>query len=145
MKNPLGTMLSRLRSVFDVPDEIAPERYRMLRRKITLLMTAVSVLPLLILTAVSYHQYQSTLTREIVTPVRALVNKTRHSFELFLAERSSTVSLLAKTYSMAELSDEKNLNRIFLALKGEFPGFVDLGVIDGSTPVAVRRDLHLPH
>lgn len=131
MKNPLGTMLSRLRSVFDVPDEIAPERYRMLRRKITLLMTAVSVLPLLILTAVSYHQYQSTLTREIVTPVRALVNKTRHSFELFLAERSSTVSLLAKTYSMAELSDEKNLNRIFLALKGEFPGFVDLGVIDG--------------
>ncbi|MGJ3522798.1 sensor histidine kinase [Nitratidesulfovibrio sp. D1] len=126
--------LERFRSLFrtalDVPEEIAPERYRALRRKITLLLTAAAVVPLLILSAINYHQYRATLTREIVTPVRGLVNKTRHSFELFLAERASTVSLISQVYSPAELADERNLNRIFRAVKGEFPGFIDLGLID---------------
>lgn len=116
--------------MLDVPEEIAPERYRALRRKITLLLTTAAVVPLVILSAINYHQYRATLTREIVTPVRGLVNKTRHSFELFLAERSSTVSLISQVYSPAELSDERNLNRIFRAVKGEFPGFIDLGLID---------------
>ncbi len=126
--------LERFRSLFrtalDVPEEIAPERYQALRRKITLLLTTAAVVPLLILSVINYHQYRATLTREIVTPVRGLVNKTRHSFELFLAERASTVSLISQVYSPAELSDERNLNRIFRAVKGEFPGFIDLGIID---------------
>ncbi len=126
--------MERFRSLFrtalDVPEEIAPERYRALRRKITLLLTAAAVVPLLILSAINYHQYRATLTREIVTPVRGLVNKTRHSFELFLAERASTVSLISQVYTPAELADERNLNRIFRAVKGEFPGFIDLGLID---------------
>lgn len=121
---------SLFRTMLDVPEEIAPERYRALRRKITLLLTTAAVVPLVILSAINYHQYRATLTREIVTPVRGLVNKTRHSFELFLAERSSTVSLISQVYSPAELADERNLNRIFRAVKGEFPGFIDLGLID---------------
>ncbi|MBG3876604.1 two-component sensor histidine kinase [Desulfovibrio oxamicus] len=126
--------LERFRSLFrtalDVPEEIAPERYQALRRKITLLLTTAAVVPLLILSVINYHQYRATLTREIVTPVRGLVNKTRHSFELFLAERASTVSLISQVYTPAELADERNLNRIFRAVKGEFPGFIDLGLID---------------
>ncbi len=126
--------LERFRSLFrtalDVPEEIAPERYQALRRKITLLLTTAAVVPLLILSVINYHQYRATLTREIVTPVRGLVNKTRHSFELFLAERASTVSLISQVYSPAELADERNLNRIFRAVKSEFPGFIDLGLID---------------
>ncbi|MBZ2172072.1 PAS domain-containing sensor histidine kinase [Nitratidesulfovibrio sp. SRB-5] len=126
--------LERFRSLFrtalDVPEEIAPERYQALRRKITLLLTTAAVVPLLILSVINYHQYRATLTREIVTPVRGLVNKTRHSFELFLAERASTVSLISQVYTPAELADERNLNRIFRAVKGEFPGFIDLGLIN---------------
>uniref|UniRef100_B8DM69 histidine kinase n=1 Tax=Nitratidesulfovibrio vulgaris (strain DSM 19637 / Miyazaki F) TaxID=883 RepID=B8DM69_NITV9 len=126
--------LDRFRSLFrtalDVPEEIAPERYQALRRKITLLLTTAAVVPLLILSVINYYQYRATLTREIVTPVRGLVNKTRHSFELFLAERSSTVSLISQVYTPAELADERNLNRIFRAVKGEFPGFIDLGLIN---------------
>jgi two-component system NtrC family sensor kinase len=128
--NRLERFRSLFRTALDVPEEIAPERYRALRRKITLLLTTAAVVPLLILSAINYHQYRATLTREIVTPVRGLVNKTRHSFELFLAERASTVSLISQVYSPAELADERNLNRIFRAVKSEFPGFIDLGLID---------------
>ena len=128
--NRLERFRSLFRTALDVPEEIAPERYQALRRKITLLLTTAAVVPLLILSVINYHQYRATLTREIVTPVRGLVNKTRHSFELFLAERASTVSLISQVYTPAELADERNLNRIFRAVKGEFPGFIDLGLID---------------
>lgn len=132
MSNSLASLRARIRSMFDVPDDTAPERYRMLRRNLTLVMTVVSVLPLLILTWLSYHQYHTTITREVVAPTRTMVNKTRHSFELFLAERTATVSLVARTYSLTQLSNTNELSRIFLALKNEIPGFVDLGVINAQ-------------
>ena len=61
-----------------------------------------------------------------------MVNKTKHSFELFLTERLSAVSFIASAYSFKDLSDQKMLNRIFRVMKQEFGGFVDLGLIDSS-------------
>jgi two-component system NtrC family sensor kinase len=69
---------------------------------------------------------------EVVQPMRALVNKTKHSFELFLTERLSAVSFIASAYTFQELADEPTLNRIFRVMKKEFGGFVDLGLIDSS-------------
>lgn len=119
-----------LRHLLEVPDAVAPARYRSLRRLITLLMVAVSVTPLLILTFLNHVQYQSTLQRELMTPLRAMVGKTRSSLELFLSERVATVSLISQAYTFADLADQRTLNRIFRALKSEFPGFVDMGLVD---------------
>lgn len=119
-----------LRHLLEVPDAVAPTRYRSLRRLMTLLMVAVSVTPLLILTFLNHVQYQSTLQRELMTPLRAMVGKTRASLELFLSERVATVSLISQAYTFADLADQRTLNRIFRALKSEFPGFVDMGLVD---------------
>lgn len=119
-----------LRHLLEVPDAVAPARYRSLRRLMTLLMVAVSVTPLLILTFLNHVQYQSTLQRELMTPLRAMVGKTRSSLELFLSERVATVSLISQAYTFADLADQRTLNRIFRALKSEFPGFVDMGLVD---------------
>lgn len=119
-----------LRHLLEVPDAVAPARYRSLRRLMTLLMVAVSVTPLLILTFLNHVQYQSTLQRELMTPLRAMVGKTRASLELFLSERVATVSLISQAYTFADLADQRTLNRIFRALKSEFPGFVDMGLVD---------------
>jgi two-component system NtrC family sensor kinase len=81
---------------------------------------------------INYHQYQSALQDEVLNPVRVLVNKTKHSFELFLANRLATVRFIASAYSYEDLANEKNLNRIFRALKQEFEGLVDLGLIDAN-------------
>lgn len=115
----------------DLPEEGGPpERYRLLRRNIIVLMIVVTVVPLFLMAAINSHQYQNTLREELLTPLLVLVNKTRHSVELFLAERLSTVSFIASAYTPEELSDEGNLNRIFRVMKREFGGFVDLGLID---------------
>lgn len=126
----LETWRQRFRHWLDVRDAVAPERYRSLRRLMTLLMVVVSITPLLVLTALNHMQYQSTIQRELVNPLRSMVGKTRASLELFLGERASTVSLITQAYSFADLADERTLTRIFRALRSEFQGFVDIGLVD---------------
>lgn len=110
----------------------SPDRYRYLRRNIIILMLLVTLVPLTFMAAINYHQYHSSLKTEIINPLHVLANKTRHSFELFLEERLSTVRFIASAYSFEDLADDKTLNRIYRVLKTEFGGFVDLGLVDNE-------------
>jgi two-component system NtrC family sensor kinase len=117
--------------LLEIPEEGAhPERYRILLRNIRVLMLLASIVPLALMAFINYHQYQSALKDEIVAPLKILVNKTKHSFELFLAGRVSTVRFIASEYSYEQLADERQLNRIFRTLQKEFSGFVDIGLIE---------------
>jgi two-component system NtrC family sensor kinase len=103
-----------------------------MRRGFYALMLIITLVPLVLMALVNYHQYQSALMAEIVDPMKVLVNKAKHSFELFITNRAATLRFIASAYSYQELADEKKLNRIFRAVKQEFEGFVDLGVIDSN-------------
>jgi len=128
-----SSLKATLTGLLQVPEEgTSPERYRVLRRNIIVLMLLVTIIPLFLMAFINYHQYQSALKDEIVAPLRILVSKTKHSFELFLAGRVSTVSFIASAYTYEDLADEKKLNRIFRVLKQEFKGFIDLGLIDAN-------------
>jgi two-component system NtrC family sensor kinase len=109
---------------------VTPAMYRTLRRKITALMLITATLPLAIMAWLNYHEYQKALSREIQNPLRVIVNKSKNSFELFLAERTSAVGFIAQAYSFRELADEKDLARILKILQTEYVGFVDLGLIN---------------
>jgi two-component system NtrC family sensor kinase len=95
-------------------------------------MIVVTILPLFLMSVLNYMEYQKTMRGQIISPLRGLVNKTKHSFELFLTERRSALSFIASAYSFAELADEDNLFRLFQVMKREFGGFVDLGLIDSK-------------
>jgi two-component system NtrC family sensor kinase len=97
-----------------------------------LIMVLVTIVPLFLMALINYHEYQRALKQEIIVPLGVLVNKTKHSFELFLTERLSAVNFIASAYSFQQLADQKTLNRIFRVMKQEFGGFVDLGLIDSS-------------
>ncbi len=118
-------------SMLEFPEEGgSPEIYRLLRRRIIILMIVITVVPLFSMAMINSHQYQNTLRQEIVSPMLVLVNKSKHSMELFLAERLSAVSFIGSEHTFEELADEMTLNRIFRVMKQEFGGFVDLGLID---------------
>ena len=104
--------------------------YTALKRKIVLIMAAAAITPLLILAGINYLEFQSSFLREAQTPLRSMVSKTKNSFELFLAERSSTLSLIASIYSYDELTHQPTLQRIFWAMQKDFSGFVDLALVD---------------
>ena len=106
------------------------DHYRLFRRRIVILMTLITILPLSLMAAINYYQYQSSLKNEIITPLGILSNKTKHSFELFLEERLSNVRFIASAYTFSDLANEKTLSRIYRVLKMEFEGFVDLGLIN---------------
>jgi two-component system, NtrC family, sensor kinase len=121
------------RGFLEIPEEgSGPERYSVLRRNFVGLMLITTMVPLVLMALINFYQYRSVLRGEIVSPSRVLVNKTKHSFELFLQNRLATVRFVASAYSFDELADEKNLNRIFRVLRQEFRGFVDIGLIDAN-------------
>ena len=122
----------RIAQLFELPDAISQNRYQSLRRIMILAMVVVSVTPLLILSLVSHSQYMRTLEQEMQTPVYALARKSQAALELYLGERASTVSFLAHAYRFSDLSDERTLNRIFLSLKSEYQGFVDMGLVNAD-------------
>ena len=127
---PLKDIFTHL---LDIPDEqSSPRRYLIVRRNMAILMLMITLIPLALMSAINYFEYRAALRNEIMTPLKTLVNKAKHSFELFLANRLSTVNFIASAYTYEELADEKNLNRIFKVLKKEFEGFVDLGLIDSQ-------------
>ena len=111
-------------------DGESPMRYKLLRRNMVLLMVFVTVIPLVLMAGINNYIYQNTLASEVLQPVKSITNKTKHSFELFLAERLSAVSFIASAYTYEELSDDYTLTRIFEVMKKEFGGFVDIGLID---------------
>ncbi len=110
----------------------SPEHYATLRRTITMTMLLVTTLPLFTMIVINHFQYRNHLRNEIITPLNNLAGKTRHSFDLFLEERLSTVRFIANAYSYEELNNQKTLNKVFRVLKKELGGFVDLGVIDAG-------------
>jgi two-component system NtrC family sensor kinase len=129
----LGDIFTRhFRDLHTSDDAISPERYDTLKRKIVGLMGVVTLVPLLLMAGINFSEFQSTMAREVQNPLRVLLGKTRNTIDLFLAERASTVAFIAQAYSFQELSDEKNLGRIFRVMRKEFEGFVDLGLIDAQ-------------
>ncbi|MBW1800300.1 MAG: two-component sensor histidine kinase [Deltaproteobacteria bacterium] len=108
----------------------SPDRYLYLRRKIIILMFLLTIVPLTLMAVINYHQYRTSLKTEIINPMHVLANKTKHSFELFLDERLSTVKFISSAYSFEDLSNEKTLTRLFRVMKTEIGGFVDLGLVD---------------
>ena len=66
------------------------------------------------------------------SPVYAMARKSQAALELYLGERESTVSFIAHAYSYKDLADERTLNRVFLSLRSEFQGFVDMGLVNSE-------------
>ena len=109
-----------------------PCRYKSLKRSLLALMLIVSLLPLSAIAVISHLEAGKAIREQSLTPLKTLVNKTRHSFELYLAERRSAVSFIASAYSFEQLADQNNLEQIFRIMSREFGGFVDLGLIDAD-------------
>ncbi len=114
------------------PGDLSPEHYIVLKRLIITIMLIVTTLPMGLMIIINHFQYRSHLRNEITAPILTLASKTKHSFELLLEARLSTVRFIATAYTYDELNDSKKLKQILMFLKKEFGGFVDVGLIDAE-------------
>ncbi|MFH1530128.1 MAG: ATP-binding protein [Pseudomonadota bacterium] len=95
-------------------------------------ISLVAIIPLVVMTAVNYHQYQDAFHVESVRPTARLTANAKLLMEAFLSERVSALSLVIHTEATAELHDPQKLNALLVKMKRAFGGFIDLGVIDGT-------------
>lgn len=129
LKWPAGGLFSKDEPSDEVGRKVA---YDALRRSLIVIMLTVSVVPLIVISLISHMEAQRAMHEEALAPLKTLVNKTKHSFEIFLAERKSAISFIASAYAFEDLADQRKLETIFSIMSEEFGGFVDLGLIDPS-------------
>ncbi len=111
---------------------LGSDRYKSLKRRIVILEVALSILPLLIVVTISYFWFQQILKDDYRNQLKWDIENTGQSIETFLNERLSFLRFLTLSYKYEELSDYKKLSNVFYAFKREFPGIVDIGIIDDS-------------
>lgn len=107
-------------------------RYNRLWWYFVILMTVVSLTPLVIMTLVNYHQYQKALKTEMLYPISRLLSNTKRTLEFVIAERKSALKLIVSEKEFSAFKREERLAVTFKNLKESFGGFVDLGVIDSK-------------
>lgn len=106
--------------------------YRRLWKIMVISTSVVSLLPLIILTTISYHQLQKTFRLESINPINNLTATTKHSLDFFLSERVSALRMVIESARFEELANDESLAKILANITQAFGGFIDLGLIDST-------------
>jgi signal transduction histidine kinase len=109
---------------------VSARRYRRMLWSSVLSVSLVSVIPLVIMTVINYHQYQEAFHIESIRPISRLTANVKLTLESYLSERISALTLVKRAHALDELRDPSKLNRLLTHLKRAFGGFIDLGLID---------------
>ncbi len=114
------------------PDQdplISRSRYRRMFLAGVLTVSAVALVPLAIMSAMSYRQYRQAFRLEMTRPMLRFAEAGKQSLESSLSERLSALARLARETSYDTLRDSRRLEAILSDIKGMGDGIVDLGVI----------------
>ena len=109
--------------------------YRRLWRTTFVSAVVVTLMPLVLLTAVNFYQFeqQYQLQRnEIASQTQRLLVKARVQVADFLDSRKAALTFVNMDNSAEQLADQDRLAVIFSRLRQSFGGVVDLGVIDAQ-------------
>ena len=111
---------------------VSERYYRRLLYLSVLSVSLVAIIPLVVMTAVNYYQYQEAFHVESLRPIARFTTNAKLALEAFLSERVSALSLVSRTESPAELQDSQKLKKLLSTMKRAFGGFIDLGLIDDT-------------
>ncbi len=111
---------------------ISQGRYRKILLTAVISASFVAIAPLLIMTGVSYSQYEEAFREEQTRPMVRFVTNGKQSMESFLEERTAALQYVLREESHAALQDSELLARVLSNMKSSFGGFVDLGLIEAD-------------
>ncbi|RJR21068.1 MAG: sensor histidine kinase [Desulfobacteraceae bacterium] len=105
--------------------------YRNLTRNMVLLITFVSITPMILVSGLILFQFHTSFQEKVHAHLTTLVKKHKQNIDTFLKERLADIRQLARTFTFEELSNESFLQDRLATLQDEFgPVFVDLGVVN---------------
>ncbi|MCD6293772.1 MAG: two-component sensor histidine kinase [Deltaproteobacteria bacterium] len=106
--------------------------YKKLQIRIISITLLVSLAPLIVLGATIYYQFARMYGEKIEEQITYRATAQAEAVELFLKERTAILCAMADTHTFNDMTDEKNLARIFEVMNARAGAFVDLGVISNS-------------
>ncbi len=109
---------------------ISRRRYRKWAVLSILAVSAVAVLPLLIMSGITYNQYQEAFHAELTRPMLRFAAAGKQSIESFLSDRLSAITIVARESSFEDLREARRLDSLLTSMKQTFEGVVDLGLLD---------------
>lgn len=104
--------------------------YRRIWKMVVLLVTSVSVIPLVMITVMDYRLNRKAMEADFIFPMTSLISNTSQSISGFLDQRVSVLQFIVSDNGYDELTDEYHLLEVFENLNQAFGGFVDIGLID---------------
>ncbi len=110
--------------------QVARKRYGSFHRILRLVMLGVFLVPLLITTSLSYYQYRTLLQQDELANLRQTAESTKRTIETFIKELHTVLIFTSSLYSYEELLDQERLTDLFHRIETQYPGIVDLGIID---------------
>jgi len=109
---------------------MAQDKYRQFWWQITLTKILFSVIPLILLALVLYNHFSDSYTSKVLEAIRTLAVNRQGALDLFLEERMAQLVTLANTNSLAQLTNEEYLNKVFNIIQSTSRSYIDLGIID---------------
>ena len=111
----------------------SPKDHETLLRTRAFTIIAVSILPMLLISALILYQFHQSYQEKAYAHLGTIVKKHKLNIDCFLGEKSGDIRFLARTFSFEELTDESFLEDRLETLQQEFDhAFVDLGVVNGQ-------------
>lgn len=106
--------------------------FRRIWKQAVLTTAGVTLLPLMVMTAVDYNLTRRAAEAELIASTSRLVSNTRRTLTAFLAERQEALQFIIADNSSEALQDPQRLRQILKNLQNAFGGFVDIGIIDAA-------------
>jgi len=103
--------------------------FRRMWKQAVLTTAGVSLLPLLVMTAVDYNLTRRAAEAELIASTSRLVSNTRRTLTAVFAERQEALKFVIADNPLEALEDPVRLKGILKNLQTAFGGFVDIGVI----------------
>lgn len=97
-----------------------------------LLTSIVTLVPLILITAIDYNVTQQSIESENLLRTLRVGSNAKRAISSFLSERLAALSFVVRDKSYAELTDPGKLATLLDNLRESYGGFVDLGVIDNN-------------
>lgn len=104
--------------------------YSLIWRWAILLTSAVTLLPLILITTIDYNVTQKSIESENLLRTLRVASNAKRAIAFFLSERKSALSFIVHDKSVDDLNNPEKLADLLKNLRDSFGGFVDLGVID---------------
>lgn len=106
--------------------------YRNFSRGLFVILTVLVLVPLTIITLLSHYQYKQLLQQKELDQLFLNLEQAQSTLEEFVSELQSVIKFVARDDHYLELLDPKELQDLFVRLQSEYPGFVDIEVIDSQ-------------